>query len=403
MTTPSHVRVLGEHESHPVGERCPWCDQPVSHQKFDEIRLRIEAAERKRTAEIEHRLKEEIAREKAAAEERSTLLVAEVQKRAADAMAAAKIDGQAATEAGRREAAAAVHAEVEAKLQEAARLKALAEQQVAAVNANQEEVLRKRLEEQRAALEKAQTAAVNVEKSKAFNDNLKLEGKLAALQRQLQKKTADELGEGAEVDLFEALRAEFPMDSIVRVKKGEAGADIIHKVIADGRHSGTIVYDSKNRNVWQNAYATKLRKDQVAARADHAILTTQVFPSGQRQLHMQDGVIVSNPARVVAVVGMLRRHSAQMHSLRLSNNERDEKMDVLYAFIMSERCAQLLDQVETAAINLLELDVKEKKAHDLNWNRRGELIKSVQRAHGNLSSEIDQITSKNIEPSVAVV
>jgi hypothetical protein len=37
--------------------------------------------------------------------------------------------------------------------------------------------------------------------------------------RALENKTAEELGEGAEVDLFESLKSEFPEDNIRRVPK----------------------------------------------------------------------------------------------------------------------------------------------------------------------------------------
>ena len=248
-----------------------------------------------------------------------------------------------------------------------------------------------RLRQQREALEKAGAGAVSAEKAKAFNERQKLEEKLQAMQRQIQQKTADELGEGAEVDLFEALKAEFPDDRITRVKKGTPGADIIHEVVNRGRLCGRIVYDSKNRNAWQNDYVVKLRQDQLAAHADHAILSTSVFPAGARQLHLREGVIIANPARVVALVQLLRRHVVQVDTLRLSNEARDDKAAHLYEFITSERCTQRLDQIDTITEDLLQLDVKEVKAHEATWKHRGQLVRSVQKARSSLVSEIDQI------------
>jgi Uncharacterized protein conserved in bacteria (DUF2130) len=92
------------------------------------------------------------------------------------------------------------------------------------------------------------------------------------------------VGEGAEVDLFEALKKEFPDDDIVRVAKGAAGADIIHKVMHNRKECGTIVYDSKNHLVFRNDHVTKLRSDQLAQRAEHAILSLRKFPATKSQL-----------------------------------------------------------------------------------------------------------------------
>ncbi len=143
------------------------------------------------------------------------------------------------------------------------------------------------------------------------------------------------MGEGAEVDLFESLKQEFEGDQIERVSKGAAGADIIHDVIHGGKVCSRIVYDAKNRNAWRNEYVTKLREDRIAAGAEHAILSSLKFPADARQLHVQDGVIIANPARVPALVQMLRRHIAQIHTLRLSNIERDSKTDALATCLRS--------------------------------------------------------------------
>jgi hypothetical protein len=201
----------------------------------------------------------------------------------------------------------------------------------------------------------------------------------------------DELGEGAEIDLYEALKAEFPSDRIERIGKGTAGADVHHVVLHNGRECGTIIYDSKNHKRFLNEHVTKLAQDQLAARAEHAILSTHKFPQGTRQLHMQDGVLLANPARVVAVVTLIRQHMLQTHTLRMSSAERENKTAALYDFIMSERCTQLLGRVDTLTDDLLEQQVKERKWHEVAWKKEGEAIRSIQKAKAELSNEICSI------------
>jgi hypothetical protein len=436
--------IFQQNDNHPhiAGDRCPTCDQPVPNEKFKAIQARIDADARERSAAMERRLKEQVeqhkaqleaktkaeieaAREatkketeaamsqkvteteqaKAAAEQQLEALkiskaeletqsqsaIEQVKKDAAAALAKAQeetVAKEAAARESAKQEAEATHAQ---KLAEVEQAKNTAEQQLQAAKQEQEVVLNQRLQEQREALEKAAVDAVNAEKAKAFEERLKIDGKVQELQRQIDKKNAEELGEGAEVDLFEALKAEFPDDKINRVEKGAAGADIIHQIINNGRPCGTIVYDSKNRNAWRNEYVEKLRQDQIAARADHAVLSTRVFPSGARHLSVQDDVILVNPARTVVVAQMLRKQTIQCHTLRLSNEARTEKTAQLYDFIRSDRCTQLLNQIETLTDDMLDLDVKEKKAHDATWKRRGELMCSVQRAHSTFTGEIDQI------------
>ena len=374
-----------------VGDRCPWCDQPIPHEKFEEIRGRIQAEERDRVAAVERHLKEEVAKERSKAEAKAKEDVDAVRQQAASAIdtanraVATKV--QAAAEAATKEAERVLAP----RLAEAEKAKRRAEEQVRLVTASQQAILAERLQEQRGQLEKAATDAVNAERAKNFSENLKLEEKVQQMQRQLQSKTADELGEGAEIDLLEVLKGAFPEDDIRRVGKGREGADIIHRVKDGGRECGCIVYDSKNRDAWRSAYVTKLRKDQLAIKGDHAILATRVLPAGARQIHLQEGVIVLNPARAVVVAELLRNHIVQMHTLRLSSVARADKTARLYDFIGSERWAQLLDQIEADTENILELEVKELKAHQATWKQRGRLVRSVQQVRAEITAEIDRI------------
>ena len=344
---------------------CPTCEQAIPRELSEAIAARIAARER----EQQQRMDEQISRAKAELE------------------AASRAEIAAAREAARIAAEAQIQARVGA-LEEARRA---AEAEVAALKAGQDELIATRVAQEREAAERAALAAVQAEQAKAFDDKQRLQAKIAELQRQLESKTAQELGDGPEVDLFELLKGEFPEDRISRVAKGAAGADIVHDVHHNARLCGRIVYDSKNRSAWRNDYVTKLRQDQAEHQADHAVLASKVFPSGVRELHLQEGVLVVSPARVLVVAQLLRRHVIQGHALRQSNEARQHKTEALYAFMLSERCGQLLGSIDTGADYLVELDLKEQKAHQALWKKRAELIRSVQKAHGDLTFEIDRI------------
>lgn len=423
---------------HIGSEECPWCEQPIPNEKYEEISHRIAAKERQKQAEAEAKSRAEVdavrkqglaaveavraeitARETAALEhgkklaenayqiklaeaaevtksaiERETGLKAELDKSRGQLTATVqKMTSEFAVKeaAIRTETTAALETAYAAKMAEADAAKLAAEKKLIEAQAAQEAALNARLLEQREVLEKHAQATMNAERAKAFEEKQKLESALQDVQRQLQKKTAEELGEGAEVDLFEALKAEFPSDKITRVPKGTAGADVVHEIYNNEMLCGTIVYDSKNRNAWRTEYVSKLRADQIAARADHAVLSSHVFPAGAKQLHIQDGVIVANPARALVIAMMLRKHVVQTHALRVSNEERSKKTEALYEFITSDRCGQFLEDISTSTGDMEELDVKEKKAHDATWKKRGELIRSVQRSRGQLSDEIERI------------
>lgn len=392
MTAPhATVAIPPTHGREVAVDRCPWCDQAIPHERFEEIRARLAAAERQHAAEIERQLRQGIAREKAQVEARAKAEIE--QAKTAAAAAVARATGEVAVREAKAAAAAkaATEAILAPRIAQAQKAAQQSEQLLATIRANHAKELDERVREQRELLEKASTDRVNAERAKGFKEKLKLEADLQAIQRQLQQKTAAELGEGAEVDLYEDLRRAFPDDRVRRVGKGVAGADIVHGVLHNGRVIGQILYDCKNRASWRNDYVTKLHVDQLAARANHAILSTQVFPSGVRQVGLQDGVIIANPARVVILATMLRDQIVQADAARLSVEEREEKALLLYSFMTSDRCAQLLKQLETVTDDMLELDVTEQKAHSRVWRQRGELLRSSQKAQAAITLEIEQV------------
>ena len=322
-----------------------------------------------------------------------------------------KVKEDAAAEAIRiREVTATAEAAMQAKMMEnehaliEANTKAqAAEEKLNTAIEQQEAAIAARLAEQREALEKAKVDAVNAEKSKFFEENLKLTNKVEELKRTLEKKSNEELGEGAEIDLFEALKAEFPDDNIQRIPKGSPGADIRHIVMMNGNECGTILYNSKNHNQFRTDHVTKLKADQIADKAEHAILSTYKFPQGTRHVHVQDGVVLVSPARVVAIATIIRGHMTQMYTLRVSRVERESKMSELFEFIVSERCTQLLGRIEKQAEDLLELQAKEIKWHKNNWEKQGEAYKAIQKAKGDLETDIGRIigTAVALDPLLA--
>jgi hypothetical protein len=413
--------------------KCPYCGNTVPQAKFVQIQARIRAEEKEKLAEqakklalLEANLKREYEQKSKLQVEAEVKRLAEMERKAADQrikeetskllserdVALQKLKAaqanevvlkkQMAEEADRalkraveaeRKAAAEkakadtqkLQSELDAALQnvKAAETREAALKKQMSVQA--EQTLKKELERQRLVLERdrdqreRRLVAEHARKVDSF------EKRLGLLQRQLQQKTANELGDGAEIDLYEELRSRFPTDEIVRVPKGQHGADIHHTVYYKGQPCGKIVYDSKNRKDWKEEYATKLRADQTEAMAEHAILATCLFPRGERELCIRNHVIVVNPGRACYIAELLRDGLVDMHVQNLSGKERTSKMAQLYELIGSPQFKQKLAEIDRLTDQLLELDVEETRAHQNLWKKRGLLMKQLK----NMTREID--------------
>jgi hypothetical protein len=375
-------------------ERCPWCGSPISHARFVEIETKIREQEHKKLAEAEAALRKRL--------EEKFIRDLETQKRAAEKLAkeeAEKLVAKAASERNlaleKLKQAEAREASVRKQAQEEA------ERKLTAVLEQAERQRQKELNQQRLILEKAKDQDLLKQQAEFNRKSEALQKKMLEMDRQLQRKTANELGEGAEVDLYEVLRETFTSDQITRTPKGQPGADILHEVMYKGESCGRIIIDSKNRQGWQNTYVTKLRQDQTEAGAEQAILATTVFPGGKKELCVESDVIVVNPARVVYIVSLLRQAMVTMHIRGLSIKERTGKMNQLYKFITSEGYTQRVREATKLTGDILELDVHEKNDHDNVWRKRGALARRLHSVLREVDTEISSIVESEVGSEIA--
>jgi hypothetical protein len=242
------------------------------------------------------------------------------------------------------------------------------------------------------AAEKEKVEAISAERARFSAEKVSLEAQLAEVQRRLQRRRSIDLGDEAEFEVFELLKAEFPNDHVERVKKGKEGADILHRVIGPGKQIyGTIIYDVKNTSKFLQRYVSKLRADQLREQADHALLITRAFSTGSEQVACRDNVIILDPGRATAVVALLRRHLLQLHLLKLGGEGRQQKSDLLYDFMTSPRASELLGEITNGTNDLRTLDHSERASHEKTWARRSELLRSLQSTQDEFSAAIDRI------------
>ncbi|MBN8979688.1 MAG: hypothetical protein J0I29_00185, partial [Rhizobiales bacterium] len=156
-----------------LADACPTCDQPIPHDRHDEIKERIQSRERERSDEIAARLKEQHARDKELALEEARKLsdakiaeACETARRAAETLGAERI---AAIDRANMEAQASIRVELDAAREATAgatamieRMKDAAAEREQAVRAEAlgvaEAAVRQKLEESEHRLKEIQTA-----------------------------------------------------------------------------------------------------------------------------------------------------------------------------------------------------------------------------------------------------
>jgi hypothetical protein len=214
---------------------------------------------------------------------------------------------------------------------------------------------------------------------------LEKEEQIASMQRQIEelRRKAEQgsqqlQGEAQELELESLLRTKFMRDTIDPVPKGEFGGDVLHRVIGPlGQHCGTILWESKRTKNWSDGWLPKLRDDQRAAKAEIALLVTQVLPKGVEAFDLIDGVWVTESRCAIPVAIALRQSLIELASARQAGEGQLTKMELVYQYLTGPRFRHRVEAiVEKFEDMQTDLD-KERKTMTRLWAKREEQIKGV--------------------------
>jgi hypothetical protein len=245
---------------------------------------------------------------------------------------------------------------------------------------------------------------------KEAEDELKLkvaekEQTITSMQKQIEdlKRRAEQgsqqiQGEVQELELEALLRAKFPRDTIDPVPKGEFGGDALQRVVSQlGQVCGTIIWESKRTKNWSDGWLTKLRDDQRTAKAEIAVLVTQVLPKGVENFDLMDGVWVTHPRVAIPVGIMLRQSLVELATARQASEGQQTKMEMLYSYLTGPRFRQRVQAIVEAFSNMKEDLDKERKVITKQWAKREEQIERVMQATVGMYGDMQGITGKTLQ------
>jgi hypothetical protein len=201
---------------------------------------------------------------------------------------------------------------------------------------------------------------------------------MSEMKRKMEQGSMQAQGETLEILLEELIAKTFPFDSIEEVSKGTNGADVIHTVYNDYRQiCGKLVYEAKRTKSFSHAWIDKLKNDMATHKADIAILVTEVMPKELSHFGLMDGVWVCTYQEVAALSNVLRQSLIQIHQVAASQENKGDKMVMLYNYLTGNEFAQQIRTlVDSFSMMKDQLD-KEKRALTRIWKEREKQIDSV--------------------------
>lgn len=213
-----------------------------------------------------------------------------------------------------------------------------------------------------------------LEKDKKLQDALK---QIEELKSKIQQGSQQSQGEVLELELERILKTEFPSDILKEVKKGERGADIVHVVVDKlGRECGTILWESKNAK-WDKNWMGKLKEDQRSKKAELSILVSVNKPEWLTSFTYRDGVWISTLESVVPLAFALRFNLISLHHERVSGEGKNEKMEIMYKYLMGQEFRNRVESIVEAFGNLQDEMEREKRWFSAKWSRQEKEIRKV--------------------------
>ncbi len=228
---------------------------------------------------------------------------------------------------------------------------------------------------------------------------------IAAMQKQIEdlKRRAEQgsqqlQGEVQELELENLLRVKFPFDTIEPVGKGEFGGDVVQRVFSQqGQASGTILWESKRTKNWSDGWLTKLREDQRTAKAEIAVIVSQVLPKDVESFDIVDGVWVTHPKAAIPVATILRQTLLQVSMARQSSEGQQTKTEMVYQYLTGPRFKQRVEAIVEAFSSMQEDLDRERKAIMKQWAKREEQIERVMSATVGMYGDLQGIAGKSLQ------
>jgi hypothetical protein len=233
----------------------------------------------------------------------------------------------------------------------------------------------RKLEEQRIAARETEHQLQIREMQKQLEDQRKL---IDEMKRKSEQGSMQLQGEVQELALEEMLRLAFPFDMITEVGKGVRGADCIQTVRNNfGQECGKIIYESKRTSSFGVDWIEKLKADMRSQGADMAVIVTRTMPRDMDCFGIKDGVWICNFSEVKPLAGVLRDGVLRVFNTAKSNENKGDKMHLLYSYLTSNEFAEQWRAIREGFIAMKNSIQKERDAMERLWKSREKQLEKV--------------------------
>lgn len=246
------------------------------------------------------------------------------------------------------------------------------------VKAEAEKKINQTVAEEREKIQKEESAKnelKNKELQKQLEDQKRL---MEEMQRKHEQGSMQMQGEVQELAIEEWLAVQFPLDTIQEIKKGERGADCLQIVHTRHRQNcGSIYYESKRTKTFQPAWIEKFKADIQERNATIGVLVTEVMPPDMDRPGLKSGVWICSFDDFKSICTVLRQSVVQLSSAVVSQENKGDKMGMLYDFLTSNEFQMQMEAIVEGFTQMKsDLDAEQRAMRSI-WKKREKQIEKV--------------------------
>ena len=252
------------------------------------------------------------------------------------------------------------------------------EEMESAIMAKAELALNEKLKLEKEKIQKA-TDEQNELKLRQKDEQLRqLQEQLQIAQRKAEQGSMQLQGEVQELAIEEWLKEKYPFDTIDEVKKGARGADCMQIVhTRESQNCGKIYYESKRTKDFQKSWIEKFKADMREKGADIGVLVTDVMPSDMQRMGLYEGIWICSFEEFKGISAVLREQIIKIHHAMKSQENKTDKMSLLYGFLTSNEFKMQIEAI-VEAFTTMQSDLdSEKRSMQRIWKQREKQIEKV--------------------------
>ena len=252
------------------------------------------------------------------------------------------------------------------------------EEMESSIMAKAELTLNEKLKFEKEKIQKA-TDEQNELKLRQKDEQLRqLQEQLQIAQRKAEQGSMQLQGEVQELAIEEWLKEKFPFDTIDEVKKGARGADCMQIVhTRESQNCGKIYYESKRTKDFQKSWIEKFKADMREKGANIGVLVTDVMPSNMQRMGLYEGIWICSFEEFKGLSAVLREQIIKIHHALISQENKTDKMSLLYGFLTSNEFKMQIEAI-VEAFTTMQSDLdSEKRSMQRIWKQREKQIEKV--------------------------